>query len=155
MTSVPFASFTYDKHDPEWGHNLREKVATSIKEVLKSPLEAVLPAFLEVKSSTSKLQVTPHEKELIEIKQELDLLKREVRSRVRPDEVIDERRVMLGPEEALSQIRHYRKLGMSTDMIVERISRMGPPIDWILKQIKDMKVVRPSKSKAVRPVKPS
>lgn len=142
---------TYDKHDPEWGRNLRDKVAASVKEILKSPLDAVLPAFLEVKASSFKHQVTPHEKELIEIKQELDLLKREVRSRGHYDEIVEERRI-IGPNEARSRIRHYWDMGLTRSEIVERISRMGPPQSWILREIGELKSARKSKTRTIKPL---
>ncbi len=146
MEEIPFdlralRVITYDKHDPEWGHNLRTKVETSVKEVLKSPLEAVLPAFLEVKRETSKPQVTPRERELIEMKQELDLLKREVRSRAYPAEVIEERR-LFGPGEAQSRIRQYVKMGVPKGLIVERLERMGAPSEWVRKEIEHIHVRR-------------
>ena len=153
MEEIPFdlralRVITYEKHDPEWGHNLRDKVTASIKEVLKAPLGAVLPAFLEVKAFASKPQVTPREKELIEIKQELDLLKREVRSRILPDDVMtDERRMIRTPEEALSLIRQYLKTGLKSAFIVERLSRMGVPSDWTVKQIKSLKPSRKLQTK--------
>ena len=71
----------YDKNDPKWGEQLRLRIEASIKEVIEAPKEAVLPAFLEVRDRTPNLSVTSHEKELIEIKQELELLRREVRNR--------------------------------------------------------------------------
>ena len=150
MDEIPFdlralRVITYDKQDPAWGDNLRKKVEASVKEVLKSSKEAVLPAFLEVKGVTAKPQVTPHEKKLIEIKQEIDLLKREVRSRGRPDELIEERPMLRSSDDAISLISHYLEMGMPTGMIIERVSRMGAPREWVLHQIERMRARRPQR----------
>lgn len=95
----------------------------------------MLPAFLEVKPSTQA--VTAHEKDLIEIKQELDLLRREVRR----SDSIDRTggRIMLDAQEALSRIQKYLKLGMPEEIIVDRLVEMGPPRKWILAEIRKMK----------------
>lgn len=142
MEEIPFdlralRVITYDKHHPDWGRILREKVEASLKEILISPLDAVLPAFLEVKGKESKTQVTPHEKELLEIKQELDLLKREVRSGPHPIDRIES----IGPEEARNRIRHYLGRGMPIELVVDRISNMGVPEDWALKEAKRIKII--------------
>lgn len=137
MEEIPFdlrslRVITYDKNDPEWGKILRDKLEASIMEVLKSPIAAVLPAFLEVKEGTPK--VTPHEKELIEIKQELDLLKREVRSGGRPEPV--EVRRSIEPPEARERIQLYLSERMPIELIVRRLGEMGAPKDWIIDEIK-------------------
>lgn len=71
----------YDKNKPDWGENLRNNISQSIREILQSPQEAVLPAFLKVTDSINVPPVSKTEKELIAIKQDVELLKREVRSR--------------------------------------------------------------------------
>jgi len=138
MEEIPFdlralRVITYDKHDPEWGRLLRDKVKTSIKEVLKSPLEAVLPAFLEAKGSPAKLQVTSHEKELIEIKQELDLLKREIRSSDRPYER------SIDPRDVRSEIYYYIRHGTPPEVILDKYSQRGIPRSWIIKEINQIR----------------
>ena len=85
MDDIPFdlralRIITYDKNAPKWGEVLRQKVQSAIEEVLKSPAEAVLPAFLDVKNDGKRMSVTSHELEFIKLKQEIDLLRREVRS---------------------------------------------------------------------------
>ena len=59
---------------------LHEKanVSASILEVLHAPLKAVVPTFLKVKPSEDDTSVTEREKEVLEIKQELELLRREM-----------------------------------------------------------------------------
>lgn len=74
----------HDKNAPNWGDILKQAITESIKETMEAPLKSILPTFLEV-DETAKTEVSPHEKELLEIRQEIELLKREVRgSRVGP-----------------------------------------------------------------------
>ncbi len=142
MEEIPFdlrslRVITYDKNDPEWGKILRDKLEASITEVLKSPIAAVLPAFLEVKEGTPK--VTPHEKELIEIKQELDLLRREVRSSGRSEPVEVRRPIEprpIEPLEAKERIQLYLSERMPIDLIVRRLGAMGVPEVWVINEIK-------------------
>ncbi|MDQ3820025.1 MAG: hypothetical protein M3362_20440 [Acidobacteriota bacterium] len=86
MEDVPFdlralRVITYNKNEPDWGDRLRDKIKTAIKEVLDTPLEAVLPTFIKVKESKSQPIVTKAEKELISMRQDIDLLKRELQDR--------------------------------------------------------------------------
>jgi len=83
MEDVPFdlralRVIEYDKNAPAWGEDLKSKIRTAITEVLASPLQAVLPSFLEV-SRSEKISVTEQEKEMLGIRQELELLRRETR----------------------------------------------------------------------------
>jgi hypothetical protein len=143
MDDIPFdlralRIIVYDKNDPRWGERLQEKVQTSIAEVLKAPQEAVLPAFLHVRSSAGAPTVTAREKDIIEIKQELDLLRREMR-RV---PILDEReasRVISG-REARARIARYVAVGMSEPIIIRRLLPLGPPEDWIVAEIAKAKM---------------
>lgn len=140
MDEIPFdlralRIIVYDKNAPDWGKLLRQKVEASIKEVLNAPVTAVLPAFLDVKTTTPKVAVTPHEREIIEIKQELDLLRRAVRTggiADRSERAIED----IGPDEARALIASYKEQGMPDEVIVARLRRLGPPPDWIVKEIR-------------------
>lgn len=142
MEDIPFdlralRIIIYDKNAPDWGSLLRTKIEASIGEVLKSPVSAVLPAFLEVKETTSRPTVSSHERDLIEIKQELDLLRREIRTReMMPS---DERAIDIGPSEAIQRIENYLRLGMPERIIVNRLSSLGPPPSWIKNQIRQVR----------------
>jgi hypothetical protein len=72
----------YNKNEPDWGERLKEKIEGSIREVLNSPLESVLPTFLKIKESSSTTTVTKAEKDLIALRQDMDLLKREIQARI-------------------------------------------------------------------------
>lgn len=139
MDDVPFdlralRVLKYDKNHPDWGHILRDKVKTAIAEVLKAPAEAVLPAFLETKGGGPKLTLTPQEKEILEMRQQVEVLREEIRNpehRRHLDEI--------GPEEARLMISRFVKMKMSDEMILRRVVALGPPASWILEQIKRLK----------------
>lgn len=142
MDDVPFdlralRVLVYDKNAPDWGRVLQGKVQSAIGEVLKSPAEAVLPTFLETKGATPKPTVTPQEKEIFELRQQVDVLREELRS---PERLRLER--FLGPEAARSRIREYVAAGMPDDLIVRRIEPFGPPASWIEGEIRRMKSVQ-------------
>jgi hypothetical protein len=65
----------YDKNVPDWGARLEKAITSSLLEVLANPNIAVPPPFLKVKAEQSA-PVSPHEKELLEIKGRLDALER-------------------------------------------------------------------------------
>jgi len=121
----------YDKNESNWGEVLRANIETSIKEVLAAPLEAVLPTFLKVRES-SKASVTSTEKEMIAMRQDMDLLKRELQSQresYAPSRVVSAR-------EARDRIRAYIRHGRGDDFIMERLIQLGAPAHWIQDQIR-------------------
>jgi chromatin remodeling complex protein RSC6 len=68
----------YDKNVPDWGVVLMKSIEKAINETLQSPNETIPTAFLEV--SASKKTIPAQEKEYLELREEIELLKREVRS---------------------------------------------------------------------------
>jgi len=129
MDEIPFdlralRIIVYNKNAPDWGQLLGDKIEAAIKEVLKSPVEAVLPAFLDVKPSADKPVVTPHEKEMIEIKQELDLLRREMRTH-RPSVEVVEAPTLRSRQDFVSILKNYLTMGMPREMIIDRMTRYG------------------------------
>jgi hypothetical protein len=128
----------YDKNAPDWGSLLKEKIKQAIAEVLASPAEAVLPAFLRVKPAAIKESVTLSQKDIIEMKQELDLLRREVRESAS----LEEPRIMhrpITPDDARSLIASYLRNGMNENQIIRRLVPLGPPPEWIRKEIRRSK----------------
>ena len=69
----------YDKNSPRWGETLAEQIRAAISEVLTSPVTAVLPTFLQT-TDVERPTVSRHDKELLQIRQELDIIKRSIRS---------------------------------------------------------------------------
>ena len=93
MGDVPFdlralRVLQYDKNDPNWGAILHDKIVRSIGEVLAEPAQSVPTAFLETKPKRGAPAITEREKELLTMRQELDLLRREVRIASRPSREI-------------------------------------------------------------------
>ena len=83
LEDVPFdlrqlRVIVYDKNIPSWGYKLQDLITNYIIELLKAPLDAVLPTFLNVKDTKSETSVTENEKELISIRQEIDFLRRQL-----------------------------------------------------------------------------
>ena len=142
MDEIPFdlralRIIVYNKNAPDWGQLLRDKIEAAIKEVLKSPVEAVLPAFLDVKSVADKPVVTAQEKEMIEIKQELDLMRREMRAQ-RPDIEIAESPVITSRQELIDRLRRYRNMGIPKELIVERTTRYGIPRSIVERELRNL-----------------
>ena len=134
MEDIPFdlrslRIITYDKNAFNWGDLLKEQIEKSIKEVLSSPSSAILPAFLNIKPDT-KQTVTTGEKEIIEIKQDLESLKREIRMSDRRAN-----RSRIEPQEAESLIHDYIRQEMPISMILSRLTSLGAPEDWVKRRI--------------------
>jgi hypothetical protein len=134
ISDVPFdlralRVIEYDKNIPNWGARLQEKIETSIREIIKAPLESVLPAFLKIRDSQKDPSVTKQEREFIEIKQEMALLRRQL------SRVPDAREVQMNPSDAKIYIRRSIDRGMSRDMIIDRLTEKGVPSRWINDQI--------------------
>ncbi|MDC4227322.1 MAG: hypothetical protein MPW15_24540 [Candidatus Manganitrophus sp.] len=125
----------YNKNEPNWGDLLEEKITSSVKEILKSPLESVLPAFINVKAKP-QATITPHEKEVLELKQDLELLKREIRvsREYRPRSSL-----IRGPGEARVFLREMIRNGLSNRQIRELASRRGIPIPFADDELKSLR----------------
>lgn len=155
MDDVPFdlrslRVIVYDKNETDWGTSLKRKVTLSIKEVLESPLESVLPAFVDVKSvDKKKKSVSPHEKEIMEIKQDLAILRRELRIGNHPSHRAKGRRYD-GPKEATLEIKRLIEESYPTSIITKLMREGDAPPGWIegeIKKIKRMNRKRASEKK--------
>jgi hypothetical protein len=97
-----------------------------------APLTSVLPAFIEVKHETKKPELGERDKELLDLRQQMDMLRRDIRlGRVRGVEPTRE----IGPEQALVIIRDYLARGMPVEEIIRRLAPLGPPSNWIARQV--------------------
>lgn len=129
MEDVPFdlralRVITYDKNAPNWGDILKESITRAIKELLKAPLDYVLPAFLEVEGSEEQESISQHDKELLEIRQELNLLKKQIRSRRNWEPILSE-------GDAANIINRLYASGTSYDEIVNTLKSLGFSESWI------------------------
>lgn len=125
----------YDKNAHNWGEVLKGKVTKAIKEVVASPLKAVLPTFLDVEPSQPR-KISAKDKEIIELTQEMDALRREVVSMRRSHRSRD-----INADVAYSLIEDAirKKPNISMHELVSMISPMGPPASWIIDTAKDVR----------------
>jgi hypothetical protein len=124
MDDVPFdlrslRVIVYEKNMPNWGDVLREKIEISIREILASPLESVLPTFIKVKETSTQPTASKVEKDLISLKQDVDMLKRESQSRESAGSTHRPSRSRLS--EALEYARDAYNIGLSEDTINRRL----------------------------------
>ncbi len=146
IEDVPFDLRTlrvidYNKNLPNWGALLQKKIKASLLEILAAPLASVLPAFLNVRESQDDTSVTEHEKEFLEIRQELELLRQEVaRSQNRSQfskssTYIRQTDEPIEPSEAHRRIQIALTAGVPPEMIVDRLAELGAPERWIRQRI--------------------
>jgi hypothetical protein len=157
MDDVPFdlralRVLVYDKNAPNWGTALKEKVETSIREVLKSPKESVLPAFLDTKGMGQKPTLTPHEKELLELRQQIEGLREGLRAIDRPNEG---RRIHRRDAEAL--VERLVAEGASVSAIGRQLTSLGAPEGWIEDFTREayMRLRAPERARRLREAKPT
>src|ERR1700722_18482370 len=126
LDDVPFdlrnlRVITYDLRDPAWGEDLARRIERALTEVVAAPQLAVPPAFLHEREESSAPKVSPLEKKVLELSQEVDSLRRSQRSRALS---IDD---SLPPEEARALVERYVRMKMPSRVIIERLSRRGVP----------------------------
>lgn len=131
MEDVPFdlralRVLVYDKNQPDWGEKLKNSIKASINEVLASPLESILPTFIKVRESAANPTVTKTEKELISLRQDMDMLKREMHARTRINVPVSSGR--LNTDQALNLAREYLNRNTSEEDIERRLLRGGLPL---------------------------
>jgi hypothetical protein len=138
MDDIPFdlrslRILIYNKDDPSWGSELQMAIVKSIGEVLVAPNEAVLPAFLAVKPDRGA--VTMHEKELLDIKREMDLMRNEFRAARSGGQFELLSRPVLTPATASKMIRSLVADGRSREEIVRILRMEGVPYSWMREEI--------------------
>lgn len=128
MDDVPFdlralRILEYDKNDPNWGPLLQKKIEQAIREVLASPNLSVPATFLKVIPSASTVALTRHDKEMLELRQDIDRLGHQlsVRDRSEPGRPPVSR---ISPK---NEIRRLILEGISPGRIVEFMRRRGVP----------------------------
>jgi len=130
MDDVPFdlralRVIEYNKNKPNWGESLKYEITESINQIRKSPLESVLPAFLNIKPRNKGKEITATEKEILSMKQDLDMLRHEV---LRSKRVV---RNEIGMKEAEGLIQRYIESGMPRSIIISRLTDRGAPKKWV------------------------
>jgi hypothetical protein len=136
----------YNKDRPDWGRTLRQSITGAIREVLSAPLAAVLPSFLDVRGAQKK-RVTPAQKDLLEIKQDLDLMKREISHRAPvPEPVKDDGRLSAVSARAL--IGELVGAGARNTAIQRALTNKGAPASWVTDVIaEERKKLKPRRTR--------
>lgn len=129
MDDVPFdlrnlRIIIYNKNVPEWGAVLGESVTMALKEVISSPKEAVLPIFLKGEHRGAEVIVTPIEKQILELRNSVQILQRRLALRGPEADRI-------GPVEAEALINQWVAEGLPLEDIARRLTRRGAPSGWI------------------------
>jgi hypothetical protein len=140
LDDVPFdlrnlRVITYDLRDPAWAKLLGDSITHALEEVLVAPESAVPPVFLRERKESKSPQVSPMEKKLLELTQQVESLRRSQRRLSSDDEVMLE-----GPDEARALIRRYVSMGMPSRMIIDRVARRGPPVGWVRDELRKFKL---------------
>jgi len=123
---------TFDKNHPNWGNILQKKIESSLKETLESPISSVLPTFIDTQD-LEKRKITISEKDFIELKQDFELLKTQIRQTSRTRTINE-----ITPEEAERKIKRYLSLDYPISRIIRKLEPLGPPEEWILDKIKEI-----------------
>lgn len=137
MDDIPFdlralRILEYDKNDANWGALLQGKIEQAIKEVLAAPHLSVPAAFVEVTPSPPTSTLTVHDRELLQIRQELDHLRRQVRGR--PTHF----RSRPMPNEVREMIMEFLESGMPERRILQRLMSMDIPESFIKSSIGEL-----------------
>lgn len=122
----------YDKNDPEWGTILKTTITKSIIETLEAPLKSILPTFLDFNNSFQPIEATYQEKELLEIKQDLELIKRAVR-----EKPIYSQSTLLSHRVA-NFIQYNLGKGVPHNEILDQLSQQGVDRDWAIEIIEEI-----------------
>jgi hypothetical protein len=125
----------YDKNHPGWGRTLKMSITNSITEALESPAQYVLPTFLAVTEGPPTTEVSAVERDVLDLRSEVDSLRRLVVSQRRNSDRQLESRDVPGPQEAAAMIGDWLSDGMPPEVIIQRLRMLGVPSDFVEEQI--------------------
>lgn len=129
----------YNKNISNWGEVLQTKITKAMEEVVSSPLKSVLPAFLDVDDSKRTRSVTKQDKEIIELTQDIDALRRELRAvsqkSLRGDNARPE------PEVAKNMLEQLfnENPSVSVSEIISFSEKRNIPTQWALEAFQNIK----------------
>lgn len=134
MDEVPFdlralRVLLFDKNAHNWGDLLGIKIKSSLNEIAASPNNSILPAFLDVRALEPRLTISPEQKGLLEIKQDIELLRSEL---VNKDGSSNRK---LSPDQGRAMILDDLRKGLSDDEIAARLLKLGAPLQWLAREI--------------------
>ena len=135
LDDVPFdlrslRVITYDLNDPGWADDLRTSLERAFSEILQAPQTAVPPPFLQVEETHEVPRVTPLERRVMELSQEVDSLRR---SRLLGEESTGS--PTMSPSEARDAIQRYVKRRMPRSVILDRLRSAGVPSNFIIREL--------------------
>jgi len=122
----------YDKNDPDWGSVLKDNLERALRETLQSPLSAVLPTFLAEPPAGAQKEVSQHDRALLAIRQDVDMLTREVRGSVLRSR---NERDTISADQARRLIDQMCRGAVPDGAIVRALVPMGVPERWIGREI--------------------
>jgi len=111
----------YDKNKQNWGEELKKSITQSIKEIAENPENAIPAPFLKASEHGERRSLTETDKEIINLKQEIALVKKEVRSR--PMRHSSEAKIE--PSQAEEMIRNYVRSRAPKEYIIRKNVTIG------------------------------
>lgn len=134
MDDIPFdlrglRIIVYNKNEPSWGTTLQESIEKAIEETKASPNVTIPAAFLDSnRSDVATPKVSHREKEILELRQEFDSLKRMIiNSRSVSSSIVTSRSLS---DEAVNYAFTLINLKVERYEAIERISiRFGMPLN--------------------------
>jgi hypothetical protein len=144
MDDVPFdlralRVITYDVEHPAWGALLKEQIKAGLQETLESPERSVLPTFLLETPEQQTPTVTQDEKRFLDLQQQVDSLRAEVRGGNRKGSPAPS--IITNSVEAQEAIERYSKIGMSRKNIERRLRAQGVPLGWLRSQLDALETI--------------
>jgi hypothetical protein len=128
MDDVPFdlrglRIIVYEKNEHNWGDILRRKIQKAINETLVDADKSIPPTFLNTKG-VKKVEVTPEGKELLEIKNDIELLKNQVAKKSYLQTVPS-----LKTAPVLGDLKELIKMGQSERVIIAYARKKFPELN--------------------------
>jgi len=123
----------YDTHVPNWGKVLQDNIKQAIKETLEAPEEAIPPTFIGVKKNI-EAKVTKEKRDYLDLKSKVERIEREMR---RP--LLNHSNRQIPPDEAMERINEYLKMGMPSELVINRLRNYGVPGNWVREKIRDLR----------------
>ncbi|MEK9158170.1 MAG: hypothetical protein AAB638_03250 [Patescibacteria group bacterium] len=131
----PTRVLCYDKNKPDWGKKLSDDIQASIREILKDEKKAIPAIFLRQSDTPVVHAVTPEQKEMLTLRQELTSVRRELEMMLRnTTSQIHNAGFISNVREAELEVKNYIKQGLPNELIISRL-RGRVPSDWIRRQI--------------------
>jgi hypothetical protein len=126
---------------------------------MASPAQSVLPAFLEVKDAEKTPKVTEQQKELIGLRQEMEMMRQELRRQPTPNSKLSPSTSLIedtsirgfGPVEATEMIKNLIMGGLPSEDIVDVVSKRGAPRSYVRSELSQLQM--PTKQTAPKTVK--